>query len=223
MMGARHHTAVLVDDHPLLGLSLKSALEPLGVTLELAELGPAPEVLASKIAEGCPDCVLVDLGLPEPTDGLAYIEALVAVDLTVAVLTGESDQLLWGAAAEAGAETVVAKSEPIEEILHVICRLCAGESVRPHQRIALIDSARRANVERRERLAPFSTLSGREQEVLAKLMAGSTQNEIASAGFQSIHTVRTQVKAVMRKLGVRSQIEAVALSHDVGWRPEDPA
>lgn len=221
-MSTRRHRAVLVDDHPLLGLSLRAALVPLGVELDFAELGPPMAQVASTIARSSPDCVIVDLGLPTPTDGLACIEALVAVDLTVAVLTGESDLSLWGAAAEAGAEAVVAKSEPIAEILHVVCRLCAGELVRPHQRIALIDSARKASAEQKGRLAPFAILSSREGEVLASLMSGSTQKEIATGGSQSIHTVRTQVKAVLRKLGVRSQIEAVALAHDVGWRPGDP-
>ena len=219
-MTANTYRAVLVDDHPLLGLSLRAALEPLGVELEFAELGPPMEDVASTIARGSPDCVIVDLGLPTPADGLACLEALVAFDLTVAVLTGESDMLLWGAAAELGAAAVMAKSEPIDEILDVVCRLCASESVRPHQKIALIEAARKASAEQRVRLAPFSALSSREEEVLVSLMSGSTQNEIASVSHQSIHTVRTQVKSVLRKLGTRSQIEAVALAHEVGWRPQ---
>lgn len=216
-MSEQYYRAVLIDDHPLLGLSLKSALEPLRVSLELAELGPPPAELAATIAETSPDCVVVDLGLPNPRGGVAYIEALVALDMTVGVLTGETDEASWASAAEAGAAAVVGKGEPIEEILHVVTRLCAGESVRPHQRMALMDLSRKARQQLEEQLAPFAKLTAREQEVLAELVAGKTQNEIASEGQHSIHTVRTQVKAVLRKLEVRSQIEAVALARQVGW------
>jgi len=221
-MGSAVHQAVLVDDHPLLGLSLKAALGPRGVALELIEPGPVEE-LVSLVTARAPDLVVVDLGMPIPGGGVSLIEPLTAAELTVAVLTGESDLALLASAAKAGAAVVVAKTEPIEEILDIICRLAIGESVRPHQRSILIDADRRLTAEREERLGPFATLSGREREVLAGLMAGKSPIELAEESFHSVHTVRTQVKAILRKLGVRSQVEAVAHAYDVGWRHQSDA
>ena len=62
-------------------------------------------------------------------------------------------------------------------------------------------------------------LTVREREVLAHLMHGRTVREIASVGVVSEATVRTQVKAILAKLDVTSQIAAVGLAHQVGWRP----
>jgi DNA-binding NarL/FixJ family response regulator len=59
----------------------------------------------------------------------------------------------------------------------------------------------------------------REREVLAHLMKGRTVREIAVSGVVSEATVRTQVKAILAKLDVTSQIAAVGLAHQVGWRP----
>jgi DNA-binding NarL/FixJ family response regulator len=62
-------------------------------------------------------------------------------------------------------------------------------------------------------------LTVREREVLAHLMRGRTVREIATVGVVSEATVRTQVKAILAKLDVSSQIAAVGLAHQVGWRP----
>lgn len=50
-------------------------------------------------------------------------------------------------------------------------------------------------------------------------MAGRTVREIAIDGVVSEATVRTQVKAILAKLEVTSQLAAVGLAHRVGWRP----
>jgi hypothetical protein len=50
-------------------------------------------------------------------------------------------------------------------------------------------------------------------------MAGQQVSEIARSRFVSESTVRTQVKSVLAKLQVRSQLSAVGLAHAVGWCP----
>jgi DNA-binding NarL/FixJ family response regulator len=62
-------------------------------------------------------------------------------------------------------------------------------------------------------------LTVREREVLAHLMKGRTVREIAADGVVAEATVRTQVKAILAKLHVTSQLAAVGLAHKVGWRP----
>ena len=72
----------------------------------------------------------------------------------------------------------------------------------------------------------FEQITRREAEVLGLLMAGQQVGEIASGRFVSESTVRTQVKSILAKLQVRSQLGAVGLAHRVGWSPpsdDDPA
>lgn len=66
-------------------------------------------------------------------------------------------------------------------------------------------------------MPPFSNLSKRESEVLMLLCGGVLINEIAETSFVTVGTIRTQVKAVLKKLGVHSQVAAVSLAWDSGW------
>jgi DNA-binding CsgD family transcriptional regulator len=58
---------------------------------------------------------------------------------------------------------------------------------------------------------------------LGELMEGHCAEEIANAAFVSISTVRSQIKAILHKLGVNSQLAAVALARRNGWSLDDPA
>ena len=71
----------------------------------------------------------------------------------------------------------------------------------------------------RARLARLST---RESEILGHLMAGRTVGDIARACFVSEATVRTQVRSILMKLEVSSQIAAVGLAYTADWRPVQP-
>ena len=65
---------------------------------------------------------------------------------------------------------------------------------------------------------PF--LTEREQVVLAELIEGHCAEDIAKAAFVSISTVRSQIKAILQKLGVNSQLAAVAMARRAGWSLE---
>ncbi|HSH61264.1 MAG TPA: LuxR C-terminal-related transcriptional regulator [Acidimicrobiales bacterium] len=70
-------------------------------------------------------------------------------------------------------------------------------------------------------MARLATLTPREQAVLERLMAGKTAGEIAEQSYISIRTVRTHIEAILRKLGLRSQLAAVAFAAEMGWRSND--
>lgn len=211
---------VLIDDHPLLQAGLAALLHQHGIRaapIDPTSIGP-DEVVAATIALG-PALAVVDLGLPYPGGGLALIGPLRAVVPRVAVLTAETDTALLARCVGAGADAVVSKTEPLGEVVSAIVRLAQGEEVRVAQRIGLAVEYHRQTSARRQELAPFEALSPRERYILAGLVAGRGTNEIAAASFVSVHTVRTQLKGLLRKLGVRSQLEAVARAQAVGWRP----
>ncbi|WP_155856199.1 helix-turn-helix transcriptional regulator [Cellulomonas sp. URHD0024] len=69
---------------------------------------------------------------------------------------------------------------------------------------------RAAEVEALERLTP------QESQTLQALMLGETAAEIATRTSRSVHTVRSQIKAVLAKLGVRSQTAATAVAERSG-------
>ena len=87
------------------------------------------------------------------------------------------------------------------------------------ERDELLSAYRRATESTREFRRRFAAMTRREAEVLGQLMAGKQVSEIARMRFVSESTVRTQVKSILAKLGVNSQLTAVGLAHKLSWQP----
>lgn len=66
-------------------------------------------------------------------------------------------------------------------------------------------------------LESFERLSPREQNVLISLMKGATARQIAEKDCVSLATVRSQIRSIISKLGVSSQLAAVVLAYQSGW------
>ena len=88
-----------------------------------------------------------------------------------------------------------------------------------HQLMAELRTARTA---RSKNLAPFTALTPRECVVLTAMTQGQRAEAIAAVAVVSEATVRSQIRGVLAKLGVNSQLEAVALAWAVGWVPTEP-
>jgi DNA-binding NarL/FixJ family response regulator len=69
-------------------------------------------------------------------------------------------------------------------------------------------------------LNQFEQLSPREQEVLLSMMRGRTARDICKQAYVSLPTVRSQIHSILSKLGVSSQLAAVALAYQSGWPPD---
>jgi DNA-binding NarL/FixJ family response regulator len=82
--------------------------------------------------------------------------------------------------------------------------------------LRLAHRRRRELVELERRIA---SLSAREEQVLGELMHGRPVHDIAARCSVAEATVRTQVKSILSKLGVSSQLAAVGVAHRVSWRP----
>ena len=210
---------VVVDDHPLLASGLRRELARGGA--EVRQLDPldGPDRLVEQLVAEPPDCAVLDLGLPFPGGGTALIGPLVDHGITVVVLTGETERHLLARSAGAGAQAVLSKSEPLEAIVETILRAADGQPVRQAQRAELAAELQQLTAEQQQRQAPFDELSPREREVLAGLMDGQGPAALAERNYVSVATVRTQVRSLLFKLGVRSQLEAVALAHRSRWSP----
>ena len=69
-------------------------------------------------------------------------------------------------------------------------------------------------------LKQFEQLSPREQEVLLAMMRGKMARDICKQYYVSLPTVRSQIHSILSKLGVSSQLAAVALAYQSGWPPD---
>jgi DNA-binding NarL/FixJ family response regulator len=119
---------------------------------------------------------------------------------------------------EAGADGVFDKSRPLDDLVAVLHDAALGRTVlRPEARDELLGELRRQRSEHEERLAPFRQLTSREEEVLKAICDGLSAEAIAAQQFVSVATVRSHIKSVLNKLGVNSQLAAVALVRRSGW------
>jgi DNA-binding NarL/FixJ family response regulator len=157
-----------------------------------------------------PALVLLDLGL-DGSDGLDLVAGLRATGARVLVVTAESDESRMAAAVARGACGWVSKAEPFENLLEA-ARLALRD--RPLLDLEAYDdvvqAGRACSEADRELKSRFATLTGREREVLEALRDGKSAQDIAGEWYVSVGTIRCHIRAILVKLGVTSQLAAVA-------------
>ena len=209
---------VVIDDHRLLAQSLAISLGQEGIDCSVATLAAPDELVRSVVAER-PDVVLLDLDLgPVAGDGVALVAPLTRAGCRVVLVTGSTDPVRLATALGDGAVGVLAKTEPVEVLLAAATAVARGERVMDRQHELALRASARA---RHAALEPFTRLTDREAQVLRSLAGGRSVATIAATSYVAEATVRTHVRGVLTKLGVGSQLEAVALAHHSGWLQED--
>ena len=139
------------------------------------------------------------------------------------IFGGKHDTFTIGECVQAGASAVIDKNAPLDELIGTIVRLLNGNVLLTEEaKRNLIEPYQRETSIQRTRLAPFNILTQREKCVLAELMQGHCAEEIARRSSVSIYTVRSQIRAILQKLGVNSQLAAAALSREAGWSLDSP-
>ena len=207
---------VLVEDHRLLAETVGLALEAEGHQVVVADLADEQSLSAS-VAADAETLVLLDLDLGELGDASRFIGPLVTEGAAVLVVTGATDRHRLAATLESGAIGYLSKDAPFDELLDVITRAAAGEPViDPNHRYQLLVELRAHRAEERQKWAPFEALTMREREVLVELGEGKSVDAIAGEWVVSTATVRTQVRGILTKLEVNSQLAAVAKAHAAG-------
>jgi DNA-binding NarL/FixJ family response regulator len=214
----------IVDDHLLFAESLEIALAIEGYDVRRIALPDADRTrtLMSTTAAMIRrrfDVALVDLDLGRLGDGLSLVGPLTNAGTAVIVVTASTDHGRWGECLRHGALKVVSKSQPLDDILGTVRRVHEGRPVTTAEdRADLLhayDGWQSDHAEFRGRLA---RLTARERDVLGHLSLGRNVGEIASLENVAEATVRTQVKSILAKLEVTSQLAAVGIVHNVGWR-----
>jgi two-component system nitrate/nitrite response regulator NarL len=215
-------TVLIVEDHELLAQTLVIALNAEGCRARVAGV-ISPAMLLQQVRALRPCVVLLDLNLGALGDGARLVQPLTELGARVLVVSGSTDTLRLAETLELGAVGFLSKQAPFEELLSTVLDVVAQRPVlstaRRNELMAQLRSARAA---RSQDLAPFKTLTPRERAVLAGLVQGQRAESIAATAVVSEATVRSQIRGVLAKLGVNSQLEAVALAWKVGWLDTPP-
>jgi two-component system, NarL family, nitrate/nitrite response regulator NarL len=208
---------LVVAGSNLLAEALASALETYG----FASRHVLPR--ESEIRRGIewrPNLVLIDAPSLDLTSGTELTSQLCRAGLRVCVIDTLGDDGRFDVWTDAGASALIDRSERFDGLFITINRLLRTTPMgKSAQRLSASRALTRSPEARRQdpRLQPFAVLTEREQIVLAELMEGHCAEEIARAAFVSISTVRSQIKAILQKLGVNSQLAAVALARRADW------
>lgn len=176
------------------------ALDWAEVARHVVEMDPVADVVV----------LIDDLTTPGSMDDLADLVRLLPP--RVVVLTAHPATHVWGGLFESGVHEVVSSAGSVSHLADVILTMAAGGVVTAEaDRAVLRECWRRSITEEQALISRLARLSPGERRVLDLLAAG-----IAVAGIQqelgvSESTVRSQVKSLRRKVGVDSQIAAVAV------------
>jgi DNA-binding NarL/FixJ family response regulator len=211
---------LIVDDDDLMRTGLRGVLsndEAIEVVGEAADGRDA--VYRTRLLR--PDVVLMDVRMPD-LDGIAATRELLAAfpEVRVVILTTfEQDDYIFGALS-AGASGFLLKRTTPEELIAAVHTIAAGDSLlspsvtsRVIERTARQPRPDAANDARLEELTP------REREVLELVARGLSNGEIAATLVIEESTVKTHVKRILSKLGVRDRVQAVIFAYESGLTP----
>lgn len=220
----RDYRVGLVDDHALFAESLELALEMQGYTVHRHNLLEVTSLaaLVTQVMRKRPQTVLLDIHLGQLGESTSMVATLARAGINVVIVTATTDRSLWGECVYRGARKVISKSAPLGEIMGVVRRLNLQQQVMTAaEREELLGEWERHLSRHAGARGRLDMLSTRERQVLGSLMSGLAVRDIAKAGSVSEGTVRTQVKSILAKLEVGTQLAAVGIAHEVNWRPPD--
>jgi len=197
---------MLVDDHTMVRRGLATFLKVFD-DLELAGEAASGEAAIQLCAQVLPDVVLMDMVMPD-MDGATVTRAIRGQFPMVQViaLTSFKEEGLIQSALQAGAIGYLLKDVSADELARAIRAAHAGRAtLSPEAAQALVHAASQPP-------APGHDLTERERAVLALMVEGLNNTEIAQKLVVSPSTIKSHVSNILSKLGVTSRTEAVALA-----------
>ena len=208
---------LVVDDDDLMRAGLRAVLSS-DETIEVVGEATTGRHAIERVRALRPQVVLMDVRMPD-LDGIAATREVLATtpEVKVVILTTfEQDDYVFGAI-NAGASGFLLKRTRPEELINAVHTVAAGDSL-------LSPSVTRTVLDRvaKQRVSPSDTdrrlqeLTPREREVLELITRGSSNSEIAEALVIEESTVKTHVKRVLMKLGLRDRIHAVIFGYESG-------
>jgi two-component system, NarL family, response regulator LiaR len=207
---------MIVDDHPIVRDGLKNMLLAFDDLSLVGEVGDGNQALAH-CRQNQPDVILMDLSMPG-MDGIAATRAVLAhyPQMKIVMLSSFVEDRAVQNALEAGAVGYLLKNVPINTLAEAIRAAYAGQpSLSPEATTALI----------RTKTGPRELgrdLTEREREVLALIVQGLSNEEIAEKLVISHATARHHVSACLQKLGAANRAQTAALATKHHLVPDPP-
>ena len=206
---------LIIDDHTLFRVGLKGLLERRGISVSVVGTGEQGVQLA---AASRPDVVLLDLRMP----GMSGIEVLQGLRETgfgqpVVMLTTSSDERDLVDCLRRGAQGYLLKDMDPDELVQALQEILAGKTVvTPELTTVLARAVQSGAADGSRRPALWQDLTPRELEILRHLAEGESNKIIARQLGICDGTVKLHVKAILRKLGLSSRVEAAVLAAQRG-------
>jgi DNA-binding NarL/FixJ family response regulator len=203
---------LLADDQALVRAGIRTMLTGEPDIEVVAEAGTGAEALARTV-DTSPDVVLMDIKMPG-MDGLAATRRILLdprcrTAKVVVLTTFDRDEYVYEALRLGASGFLLKDCEPMELINGVRVVARGDAMISPPVTARLISEfAKRPRATR-----TFDVLTAREREVVAQVVAGLSNDEIAQTLFLSPATVKTHVSRILAKLGVRDRVQLVVLAH----------
>ncbi len=197
---------MVVDDHTMVRRGLATFLKVFD-DLQLAGEAESGAAAIQLCGEILPDVVLMDMVMPD-MDGATATRAICQKypQVQVIALTSFKEGDLVKNALEAGAIAYLLKDVSADDLVRAIRAAHAGRAtLSPEAAQALVETANQPPV-------PGLNLTEREHEVLAWMVEGLNNTQIAARLTVSSSTIKSHVSNILTKLGVSSRTEAVALA-----------
>ena len=205
---------LLVDDHQMVRLGLKSYLELQDDIAEVSEAVNGKEGVEQALAEHL-DVIIMDIVMPE----MNGIEATLAIlkewpEAKILILTSYLDNEKIYPVLDAGAHGYILKTSSAEEILRAVKKVAKGEFA--------IETEVSKKVEyHRNHIELHEDLTARERDILGLLAKGYENQRIADELFISLKTVKTHVSNILSKLEVSDRTQAVVYAFQHHLVPQE--
>ncbi|OGA70115.1 MAG: two-component system response regulator NarL [Betaproteobacteria bacterium RIFCSPLOWO2_12_FULL_65_14] len=219
---------LLIDDHALVRKGIEELLQSRGVQV-VAAVGSGEEGLL-RARELQTDLILLDVKMPG-MNGVETLKQLRAsgVSAPVVMLTMSREDADLSAALRAGAQGYLLKDIEPEDLVPALEAAMHGNNVVARELVGtlarLVRGTSGPEPAAPRPAAPFAELTPRELEILECIADGFSNKMIARALEITDGTVKLHVKAILRKLGMRSRVEAAvsAVEHGLGKNRKKPA
>lgn len=217
-MGAHVKSCLIADDHAMMRAALSGAVRLIWPEAEVVTVGDFDAAADALAPTGPPtggffDLILCDLAMPgaEPVDGVARLMRLAGAT-PLLIVTGSEDDRTLLALLDLGVAGFLNKTASGPVVESAIALVAAGGRYLPPRLLDLIGTSAGSAIPRSE-----THLTPRQREVLALLMTGASNKEIARGLELSPSTVKVHVAALLSALKARNRAEAVGRAREGGW------
>ena len=200
---------VVADNHPVVRFGVKSMLEPKQGFSVVGEAADGEEAIA-QVYEQEPDILLLDLTLPRMS-GMEVLRAVVSrvPRVKILLLTNSITAKQMIEALQLGARGILLKDMVVDDLYPALRAVASGDYWIEGERVTNLFAAVNGLVKRSREAAARAEygLTPREVEVIACLVEGSTNRDIAQQFGISEETVKRHLSNIFEKVGVTTRLE----------------